>query len=43
MPVAVYPKRLVMDGDGKRIEREFDRTAIRETDPFYLQCETKPQ
>ena len=43
MPVAVYPKRLVMDGDGKWVEREFDRTAIRETDPFYLQCETKPQ
>ena len=43
IPVAPYPKRLVQDGEGRWVERTFARKTIREPDPFYLQCETKPR
>ena len=42
LPVAPYPRRLVMDGDGRWIEREFDRRVVRSVDPFYLQCDVTP-
>lgn len=42
MPVAPYPERFVQDGEGRWVERTFDRKAIREPDPLYLQCSKTP-